>query len=79
MSKGIEETIFTVMIKLVLWEFNLYWKFMCTDENNDENKKTSPNTVTVFLIAEKLISLSMTLKFSDFQFVSINTFVKNWA
>ena len=50
---------------------------MCTDENNDENKKTSPNTVTVFLIAEKLISLSMTLKFSDFQFVSINTFVKN--
>ena len=28
--------------KKTLWEFNLYWKFMCTDENNDIIKKNYP-------------------------------------
>ena len=27
-----------IMIKRILWEFNLYRKFMCTEENNDKNK-----------------------------------------
>ena len=27
-----------IMIKRIFWEFNLYRKFMCTEENNDKNK-----------------------------------------
>ena len=49
------------MIKRLLWEQNLYWKFMCTDKNNGNNKtKFSPppfTPVTVLLTAEKLVSL----------------------
>ena len=53
------------MIKILLWEFNLYWEFMCADKNNDKNKKNlhppspvpSSTPVTVYLIAEKLLSL----------------------
>ena len=30
---------------------------MCTDENNETNKKSFPTPVTVFLIAEILLSL----------------------
>ena len=40
---------------------NLYWKFMCTDKNNGKNNTNvlpHPSTpITVFLIAEKLLSL----------------------
>ena len=42
MSKAIEENEFTIMIKRFLWEFNLYWKFLCTDESNDKNKRNLP-------------------------------------
>ena len=38
MSKVIEESKVTVMIKRLSREFNSYWKFVCTDENNDKNK-----------------------------------------
>ena len=31
MSKAIEENKLTVAIRRLLREFNLYWKFMCTD------------------------------------------------
>ena len=55
MSKAIEDKS-TVPIKKLLGKFNLYWKFICTDKNNDKNKMNlalSPSTpVTVFLIAE---------------------------
>ena len=58
MSKAIEENKLTVMIERPLWEFNLYWKFMCTDEKNNKDKnKTNlpiPAPVLVFLITEKL-------------------------
>ena len=33
--KGIEGNRLIVMIKRLLWEFNLYSKFMCVDENNN--------------------------------------------
>ena len=29
----------TVTIKRLSWEFNLYWKVMSKDEDNDKNKK----------------------------------------
>ena len=61
MSKAIEENKLTVMIKNILWEFDLFWEFMSTDENNDKNKTNlffPPSTpVTVFLIARKLLYL----------------------
>ena len=38
MSKAIEENKLTVLIKRLLWEFNLNWKFTCADKNNDNNK-----------------------------------------
>ena len=61
MSKAIEENKLTAMIKNILCEFDLFWKFMCTDENNDKNKTNlflPPSTpVTVFLIARKLLYL----------------------
>ena len=64
MSKAIEENELTVKIKRVLREFNLYW----TNQNNEKkmNLPTLPFrysfplqfcSVTVFLIAEKIISL----------------------
>ena len=61
MSKAIEENNMTVTIKRLFWEFNLFWKFMCTGKNNDKSKENLPlhpfTRVTVFLIAEKLLSL----------------------
>ena len=38
MSNAIEGNKLTVMIKRILWEFSLYWKFMDTGKNNDKNK-----------------------------------------
>ena len=56
-SKAIEEHKLTVKIKILLWEFNLYWKFMCPDENNDKKIRTPPpassTPVTVFLNCRK--------------------------
>ena len=61
MTKAIENNKLTVMRKRLLWECNLYWKFMFTDENNDKNKKNLHplhfTPVTVFVTAEKLLSL----------------------
>ena len=49
------------MMKRLVLEFNLYWKFVCTDRIMIRTKQTyplSPSTpVRVFLIAEKLLSL----------------------
>ena len=37
MSKAMEKNKLTV-IKRLLWEFNLFDKFLCTDENHNKNK-----------------------------------------
>ena len=42
MSKAIKGNKVTVIIKRLLWEFNLYWKFMCMDKNNDKNNEPTP-------------------------------------
>ena len=56
MSKEIEENKLTVFIKRLLSEFSIYWKFMCTDKNNDKKKsKLNPSSSTpekFFLIAK---------------------------
>ena len=64
MSKTTVENKMVVVIKILLLEFVLYCKFMCADEYNNKNKNNkitySPllsTPVTVFLIAEKLLSL----------------------
>ena len=38
MSKTIEYNKQKTTIKRLVWEFNLYRKFICTDKNNDKNK-----------------------------------------
>ena len=38
MSKTTEENNMTVTIKILFWEFNSYWKFMCTGKNNGKSK-----------------------------------------
>ena len=60
MNKSIEENKSVVVIKIFLWEFDLYCKFICGDESYDKNKRNltplppPPFTPsTVFLIAEK--------------------------
>ena len=49
-SKAIEENKFTVTIKILLWEFNLYYKLMYTAENNDKSKtqQTPPSDFEIF-------------------------------
>ena len=37
-SKTIEYNKQKTTIKRLVWEFNLYRKFICTDKNNDKNK-----------------------------------------
>ena len=61
MGKAVEENKYKVKIKRLVWEFNLYWKFMCTDKNNDKNKN-SPSTAVY--------------GFSGFQFIFINVYWK---
>ena len=55
----------------LIWEFNLYWKFMCTHKSNDKNKTNLPppsfHSSYSFLNCWKTTN-SMTLEFSDFQF-----------
>ena len=46
MSEKIEENEFTFLIKRLLLELNVYWKFMCTDENNNENKMNLSSPLT---------------------------------
>ena len=41
---------------------------MCTDKNNDENKRNFPPPL-FHRITEKLLLTTKSLKFSDFQFV----------
>ena len=64
MNKAIEENVLKIKIKRFVWKFNLYQKFMCSDKNKKKNERAketyplSPSTpLTVFLIAEKLLSL----------------------
>ena len=56
MIKTIEENKLTVTIKRLSCEFNLFWKFICLNKNNDQNKTNLPlppsTSVKVFLIAE---------------------------
>ena len=75
MSKAIEENIQKVKIKRLVREFNLYWKFTCTNKNNDKNKMNihpSPFYPSYSFLNCWKTTKSMTLKFSDFQFVFIN-------
>ena len=37
LKQAIEENKQKVTIKRLVWEFNLYWKFMCADKNNDKS------------------------------------------
>ena len=64
--KALKENKLTVMIRRLLWQFSLYWKFMCTGKDSDRNKKKELASLlyvslqlqfAVFLIAEKLLSL----------------------
>ena len=61
MSKAIEENKQKVTIKRIVWKFNLFWKFIWTDKNNEKNEMNLPSPlstpVTVFLITEKLLSI----------------------
>ena len=36
MNKAMEDNEFTVTIKVLFWEFFLYRKFTCRNENNDK-------------------------------------------
>ena len=60
MSKGISENKQKVEVKRLVREFNFYWKFVCTDKNNDKNKTNLPPRAStpaiVFLITQKLLS-----------------------
>ena len=60
-KKTIEENKQKVKIKKICKRIQFIVEIMCTDKNNDENKTKLPpplyNPVTVFLIAEKLLSL----------------------
>ena len=47
MSKAIEENKLTVTIKKIMWEFSLYWKFMCMDKTNDKNKASLPHPLSL--------------------------------
>ena len=72
MSKPTEENKQKVKIKWLVSDFNLHWKFVCVKKNNDKNKAgLSPLSSTVFLNAT-----SITLKFSDFQFVFVSVLWK---
>ena len=42
MSKAIEESKLTVLIKGIIYELDLYRKFMCMDKKYDKNKKNLP-------------------------------------
>ena len=78
MSKTIEGNKLTVMINRLLCEFQ-YWKFRCTDENNEQNEVTpSFHSSYSFLNCWKTFK-SMAVTFLDFHFVSINCFIKNWT
>ena len=39
MSKANQVKKLTVTIKRLSWDFNLYWKLISKDEDNDKNKK----------------------------------------
>ena len=75
-SKAIEEeNNQKVKIKRLVREFNLYWKFICTNKNNDKNKMNihpSPFYPNYSFLNCWKNTKSLTLKFSDFQFVFIN-------
>ena len=42
MGNAIGENKLTTTMKRILWEFSLYWKFMCADKNNDKRKSKLP-------------------------------------
>ena len=79
MSKAIEENKQKFKLKRLAREFNLCWKFICTNKNNDKNKMNiHPSRFYPsysFLNCWKTTK-SRTLKFSDFQFVFINVLWK---
>ena len=63
MSNATEENKQNITTKRIVREFNLYWKFMCTDKNNDNNKTNlPPATFHSFLNCRKTTKF-MTLKF----------------
>ena len=78
MIKGIEENKLSIIIKRLLQQLKLFWKYKCTDENSDMNKKKLhpplPFTVTVLLIAVKLLSLWLW----NFQSASLSIWTALW-
>ena len=73
-NKTTEEKKLTIMIKKLLWEFNLYCRCMCTEENNDKNKENlhpAATPVTVFLIAGTLLCHYYVYDSMNFQTVNM--------
>ena len=71
----------TIKIKKLLWEFNLYRKFMCTEENNDKNKENlhpAATPVTVFLIAGTLLCHYYVYDSMNFQTVNMFLLTVLW-
>ena len=71
----------TIKIKKLLWEFNLYRKFMCTEENNDKNKENLhpvATPVTVFLIAGTLLCHYYVYDSMNFQTVNMFLLTVLW-
>ena len=48
MSKVLGENKLTVMMERLLWEFNLYWKFLNKDETIAKNKKRFHSSYSLF-------------------------------
>ena len=71
----------TIKIKKLLWEFNLYRKFMCTEENNNKNKENlhpAATPVTVFLIAGTLLCHYYVYDSINFQTVNMFLLTVLW-
>ena len=80
-NKTAEEKKLTIMIKKLLWEFNLYCKFMCAEENNDENKKKlnpAATPVAVSLIAGTLLCHYYVYDSMNFQTVNMFLLTVLW-
>ena len=77
MSKAIKGNKVAVIIKRLLWEFNLYWKFMVWTKImiRTTNLPLPPFHSSYSFFNCWKTTEPMTLKFSDFQFVFINCFL----
>ena len=63
MGNAIGENKLTTTMKRILWEFSLYWKFMCADKNNDKrNSKFPPPPPPLFQPSYSFFNCSKTTK-----------------